>query len=232
MTGELPLHQSDEERLGATMARDLESMTMTSAIQPSEGFADRVMLAIAAEPLPQPVRAFGIAFFGGHLRAAGSAIGDAWRVVSSGPAPLVVRAQALALVLVVLLGSLTLVGGATVGGFNLLAGPGTPPASGPPPSLLRPSPSQEPSVIQTPSQTPEQSNEPSDGPDASDTSEPQETNHETARPRTATPTETNHDGGGGGSGGGDSGAGSGDSGSGGGDHTPSPSQTEDPSSDS
>src|SRR6185369_2347706 len=101
------------------MARDLESMIVTGVL-PSEGFADRVMAAIAGEPLPQPVRAFGLALLAGHLRAAGSALTDAWRTISSVPAPLAVRAQALALVLVVVVGSLAVATGATVGALGLL----------------------------------------------------------------------------------------------------------------
>ena len=85
MTGELPLHPSDEERLAAAMARELEAMTTTTSVGPSEGFADRVMAAIADEPLPQPVRAFGLALGGGRLRAAATALGDAWRTVTSLP---------------------------------------------------------------------------------------------------------------------------------------------------
>ena len=112
---ELPFHPSDEERIAAEMARDLEALNVMSAAPVSEDFADRVMLAIADDPLPQPVRAFGLALLGGHVRSAFAAIGDSWRTIASTPAPLAVRVQALALVLVVVLGSLTLAGGAAVG---------------------------------------------------------------------------------------------------------------------
>jgi hypothetical protein len=117
---ELPAHPSDEARLAADMARELDAMTASLAVLPSDGFADQVMLAIAEEPLPQPVWAFWLAMAGGHLRTAAAAAGDAWRTISSSPAPLAVRAQALALILVLLVGSLTLAGGAAVGAFDLL----------------------------------------------------------------------------------------------------------------
>lgn len=222
MTGELPLHPSDEERLASVMARELEMMTTTTAVQPSDGFADRVMLAIADEPLPQPVRAFGVALLGGHLRAAASAVGDAWRTLTSTPAPLLVRAQALALVLVVLVSSLALTGGATVGALGLLGnGPTTPAPSGPPsqPAPTRspaPTPSEQPE--DTPSTAPEESTsaEPTDTPEAIETQDSHEIERPTVRPGTATPTETDDHGG-------DSGSGSG-SGSG---ETPQPTETDD-----
>ena len=225
MNREPRIHPSDEERVAADMARELEAMTTTTTIttRPSDGFADRVMQAIAGEPLPQPVRAFGLALLGGHLRAAASALGDSWRTISSGWAPLVVRAQALALVLVVLAASLAVAGGATVGAFGLLRN--TDPGPGPsgPPSILpaaNPSPSPPPAPEDNPSASPEDnpSAEPSETPEASKTPEARETNGPTARPRTATPTATETDDHGGGSG---SGSGDGE------DHTASPSATDD-----
>ncbi len=83
------------------MARELEALAAASHVKPAAGFADRVMNAVASEPLPQPARAFGAAVGARRLGAALASIGDAWRVVVSGPTPLAVRAQALALVLVV-----------------------------------------------------------------------------------------------------------------------------------
>ena len=223
MNGELPLHPSDEERLAAAMARELESMTITTTVPPGEGFADRVMLAIADEPLPQPVRAFGLALLAGHFRAAASAVGDAWRTISSTPAPLLVRVQSLALVLVVLFASLTAAGGATVGAMGLLGnGPTTPAPSEPPPSVpvVRPSPSPSPDAQaeDTPSASPEESSsaDPTETPEATETQDAQETERPTTRPRTAEPTDDH--------GGDGSGSGSG-SGSDGGDQTPSPTET-------
>jgi hypothetical protein len=203
---ELPFHPSDEERVAAGMARELEAMAMTSPAPVSDGFADRVMLAIADEPLPQPVRAFGLALFGGHVRAALAAIGDSWRTISSTPAPLAVRAQALALVLVVVVGSLTIAGGAAVGALGLLQN-NAPTPSGPPSSQPLPSAVPSPSPVPTPSASPSPSTDvgPSQTPDD----------------ETPEPTETGSDDHGGGSG-----SGSDTSGSGSGDHTPSPTSTD------
>jgi uncharacterized membrane protein YgcG len=225
VSGQLPLHPADEERIAADMARELEAMTMTAAALPGDGFADRVMLAIADEPLPQPVRAFGLALLGGHVRAAAAAVGDAWRTISSRPAPVLVRAQALALVLVVMVGSLALAGGATVGAFGLLAnGQPTPAPSNPLPSLAVPnaSPSPSPRPEETQSEAPEESSspEPGDTPDATETPDARETERPTTHPRTPEPTATgtgdHGDGGGGGSGSGD-----------GGGSTPGPTETDD-----
>jgi uncharacterized membrane protein YgcG len=232
MSGELPLHPADEERVAAEMARELEAMTMTGAALPTDGFADRVMLAIADEPLPQPVRAFGIALLGGHVRAAVAAVGDAWRTISSRPAPMFVRAQALALVLVVLASSLAVAGGATVGAFGLLAnGQRTPTPSGPLPSLALPSASPSPTARPeaSPSETPEDSTppEPSGTTEATETPGSHATPRPTVRTRTPEPTATGTDDhGGGGSGSGDGGSGSGSGDGGGGGSTPSPTGTD------
>jgi hypothetical protein len=213
VSGDLRIHPSDEERIAAEMARELEAMTMTTAVKPSDDFADRVMFAIAAEPLPQPVRAFRLALFGGHLRAAASAVGDSWRTVTSGSAPFAIRTQALALVLVVLVASVSLVGGATVGALGLLGNSG--PTPQPTPSLPVPSPTESPSADPTSSASPAES--PTGTPEDHSTPRP------TTRPRTATPTATGTDDHGGGGGGGSG------SGSGGGDNrTPEPTNTPEP----
>ncbi|MEA2548885.1 MAG: hypothetical protein QOE42_1483 [Chloroflexota bacterium] len=227
MTGEQLIHPSDEERIAADLARELGAMTMSivSAFKPSEGFTDRVMKAIADEPLPQPVRAFGLALVGGHLRAAASAVGDAWRTITSAPAPMAVRAQALALVLAVLIGSLAVAAGATVGAIRVFGGtPPTPGPSVPPRSLVISSPSPSPAPDPTPSEGPVESStpEPSDSPEPSATPDSQQTERPTLRPRTATPTATDDHGGSG------SGSDSG-SGSGGGGETPSPTESDDSS---
>jgi uncharacterized membrane protein YgcG len=218
MSGPMPLHPADEDRVVADMTRELDGLAMDSSIQPPAGFADRVMAAVAAEPLPQPVRAFGVALLGGRMRAAVASIGDAWRVTVGGSTPLAVRGQAVALVLVVAIGSIAIAGGAAVGAIDLLNG-----TQGPPPSFTAPVPS---FPAPSPSPSPSSSIEASPSPDAlpTETPEPAET------PRT-TPSPTGTDDHGGGGSGSDSGSGSGsggssgsgsDSGSGSGDRTPTP----------
>lgn len=199
MSGRQPIHKDDEERVAEEMSRELEALAADSGIQSPVGFADRVMAAVAQEPLPQPARAFGIALGGRHLRAAVAAVGDAWRVVVRGSTPLGVRAQALALALVVTIGSLAVAGGAAVGAIDLLtANPPTPSPTTPLPSELQPSPSPSP----TPSQVPEPLPVASGTPDAAETPELTETPGANQGPRTATPSPTGTDDHGGGSGGG------------------------------
>ena len=170
------VHIDDEERVAAVMSRELEALAALSAIQPPVGFTDRVMAAVAAEPRPQPVRAFGVALVGGHLGAALASVGDAWRVVVGGSTTLGVRAQALALVLVVTIGSLAVAGGATVGAIGLLTADPLPtpaqttPLPTPTPSPTptpTPSPSPEPTGMQGTNETPEASPDANETPDTS-----------------------------------------------------------------
>ncbi len=224
MTGDRSNLPGDEDRLVREMTDELEALMAGPAVAPEDGFTDRVMASIAGEPLPQPVRAFTLALLGGRLRAAGSSLGDAWRVATSGFAPAVVRAQALALVLAVSVATIALAGGATVGAMNLL----TPPAT---PSNPTPSPSPTPSTSPSPSP----SAEPTDGASPTETIEPSETPEPTATDdhggRTASPTATGTDDRGGGSGSGDSGGGGSGSGSDGGGSgkqgTPEPTESDD-----
>ncbi|HET7474067.1 MAG TPA: hypothetical protein VFJ71_13140 [Candidatus Limnocylindrales bacterium] len=206
MSGSTPVHLDDEERRAADMASELEQLTMTTPILPSAGFADRVMAAVAREPLPQPVRAFGLAVFGGRLWAAASAVRDAGRIVTVPRVPLAVRAQGLALVLIVAVGGLALLGGAAVGAAALLQGQTYEPS--PPVQLVSPSPSPSPAPSATPVPSATASPEASDTPEPTETADP--TDDRTARPTAA---GTDDHGGGGSDSGSGSGSGSGKSGS-------------------
>jgi uncharacterized membrane protein YgcG len=231
VSGRISFHADDEERLVAEMSLDLERLAAEGGAVVPIGFVDRVMVAIVGEPLPQPARAFGVALLGGHLRAAAAAAGDAWRVVIGGATPFAVRAQALALVLVLTIGSLAVAGGAAVGAVDLLNAmqpPAPPPTSPLPSDLASPSTSPSPSTTADPSatsetQTPERTPSPSG----------------TNGPRLPTPTATDDHGGGSGSGsggggssgggsGGSGGSGGGSGGSGGGQGTPTPTPTPEP----
>ena len=120
-------------------------------LMPTPDFTDRVMAAVAAEPPPRPVAAFGAAVMAVSLRRTLTAIGDAWRVALSGARPPAIRAQALALVLVVAIGTLG-VGSAAVAGASALFAPA--PSVAPPspaPSTVAPTPDR---VSPTPSVTP------------------------------------------------------------------------------
>ncbi len=122
------------------IARDLEAIAERDDA-PTVGFSDKVMAAIVAEPTPKPTRVFGAALRAGRFGTAVAAIGDAWRVAFGGGRPFAVRGQALALVLVVLIGVLGLGGGAAVGASRLLNPDVAPPPSPSPapsvPDLLR-----------------------------------------------------------------------------------------------
>ena len=221
MNAGLPIHPDDEARAAAEMTRDLEGVAAVADIRPPVGFVDRVMAAVAFEPLPQPARAFRVALLGGRLRPAVASLGDAWRVLGGGSRPLIVRAQALALVLVVTIGSLAIAGGATVGAIDLLSAiaPVLPPPTTPVPAEPTASPSPTPSPSSTPDTPPDASPDASPTPVATETTRPTptETPALTERPRTATPRPTATD---------DNGGGSGGSGEDGGDHTPTPGPTE------
>jgi len=150
MSGSMRIRPEDEEVVAARMASELEGLTTTSPVVPSDGFADRVMAAIADEPLPQPARAFRLALGAGRVGAAIAAVRDAARLISVPRVPLAVRAQAFALVLIVAIGSLGVVGGAAVGASALLRGT-TPPVPSPSVPLPSDSPSPSPSPTMSPS---------------------------------------------------------------------------------
>ena len=116
------------------MARELERLD-GGAIRPSDGFTDRVLGAIADEPLPRPMAVAGVAAREGRLGAMVAALRDTWHVAWSGGRPLAARAQAMAFVvlLVVAVGSVGAV--TTVGAINVLFSTRSTPSVAPEPSL-------------------------------------------------------------------------------------------------
>jgi hypothetical protein len=94
----------DEDMPGAEQAallataRELEWLADVDGIGPTAGFADRVMFAIAAEPLPRPVvAAYGAARRGRPMGVI-AALGDLWRVgFGGGSRPMAARLPAMAL---------------------------------------------------------------------------------------------------------------------------------------
>ena len=185
--------------LAATLgaARELEWLAAVDDVRPSADFADRVMSAVVTEPLPAPVAAAGAALGAGRLGALVAAFRDMWRVAFGGGRPYAVRAQALAIVLIVIVGAGSVTGLAAVGAWNVLSperspevspavspgplpsptesGPAEPTESPPPSESAEPTESAEPSGTPEPSETPEASSPAPTSPQA------------TARP-TATPT--------------------------------------------
>ena len=188
--GNGPLRDTEVAGLLAT-ARDLEEFARAESAMPTVGFEDRVMAAVAREPAPVLVAN------GGFLPGLITAVRDAWRIIWSGGRPLAVRAQALALVLLVAIaagsvGTLGAVGAARFFSSSDATPVPTPtidqsqpPVSSDPllPSVL-PSPS--PSVLPSPS--PSESPEPSESPSASERAEPTGTDNGSGA--TSSPTRT------------------------------------------
>ncbi len=223
-----------------TVARDLEANLAAGDVHPSATFVDRVMGAVALEPLPQPAIAAGTALRGGRLGAMAAALADSWRVAFSGGRPFAVRAQAAAFVLIVVVAMGSLGGIAAVGAVRLLQ-PAPSQVASPPPSVpvvTAPQPDRNPSIEPsdrtgptatpkpTDSEEPEASEEPSETPEATETDKSSGDGRGTQTPRpnrTPRPSETDDHGGGDGSGGG----GRGGSG-GGGEPTEDPGSSGDP----
>ncbi len=171
---ELDLDLDHESAELLATARDLEAYAATGLAAPIVGFEERIMAAIAVEPMPRPVAGRGFV----------AAVRDAWASAFGEGRPLAVRAQAFALLLLlaVAVGSVGSV--AVVGASRLLT-----PDVTPPPVLPSPSPLPTPSVAPTPSPTP--SLAPSPTPSASIRPSPTETDE---------PSGTDDSGGGSGSG--------------------------------
>jgi hypothetical protein len=194
----------DELAAEMRLARELEAVADRGGIpRPSADFADRVMAAVAAEPVPSPVIAAGSALRRREVPGFLRSLRDAFRVTFGGGFPLAVRAQALAIVLLVV-GITAGMGYATAGALGLFSDQGTPsPAPslvGPtvsPVQILTPAPSDTPDPsLETPSMTPDGATE---SPEASGTPEASEEPGDTPEPE-------DHGGGGGGSSGGDGGS--------------------------
>jgi hypothetical protein len=198
---ELPIEggrvTASEVAASMAVARDLDVLLAAEMPWPSAGFTSRVMTAVAAEPGPQPVTAFARALAGGRSGAMLRALRDAWRVSTSPGRPTPVRAQALALVVLVLLafGSLAGVAGAAVGLFDQR--PSSPSLPTPPAIVLPPSPSNRPAdqVGPTPPGLPESTASPTSSVTPDPTVRPTQRPIATPR-RTATPRPTESDDGG------------------------------------
>lgn len=171
-------------------ARELEALAASDGIRPIEGFEDRVMAAIAAEPVLRVVVRSGSAVRGGRPVALLLAVRDAWRVATTGGRPMGVRAQALAFVLIVVVGAgvLTTATAITVGGF-LQRNDSPTPSVEPGPSVIPTPTGPAPTVTPGPSETPEatETAEPTETAEAAETPKPGETPRPTRTPR---PTET------------------------------------------
>ncbi len=154
---------SDAELAEAMLAaRELEALGARDAVGPTVGFEDRVMAAIATEPAPRVLVRPGRNVRYGLLGGFAISVRDAWRVATGGGRPVVVRAQAMAFVLLVVLATGSLSVFAAVGAASLL-GPGpiaTPRVPLRTASPAPPSPSTLPSALPSPSPTASPSSSP------------------------------------------------------------------------
>jgi hypothetical protein len=166
-------------------ARELEAAAMAADVRPSLGFSARVMAAVAAEALPRPVAALGWAARRWRVRALVAALADTWHLAWSGRRPLAARAQALAVV-VVLIVAVGSVSGLAVAGVAGMLGKSmvTAPSPSAVPATAGPS-SEEASPSPTPSAEPRATPEPPETPATPKRSTPRPTVH---------PTETSEDG--------------------------------------
>ena len=200
---------SPEELAAETrLARDLEGIAVRDGIVASADFADRVMAAVGLEPVPAPAVAAGSALRHAALLGFLVSVRDAVRVTFSGGFPVAVRAQALALVLLVV-GITAGTGYVAAGAVGLLGDRPSPAPSLEAPTQA-PAPTAEPTVTPEatfgtpdPSPSPEPSVSPSEEP--SDPAESAGAPEEPGEP----PEPGDQAGGGGSGGGGSSGAGSG-----------------------
>lgn len=202
------------------IARDLEGLAAQGASPVPAGFVDGVMAAVDAEPLAAPAHAARTALRRGAIGAFLASFSDALRVIARPGFPALVRAQALALVVVV--GAFAAgTGVAAAGAVGLIRDDGGRPSPAPTfeaPTHLAPSPAMPSPSMETPS--PDPSTAPtSTASDTAPTIEPAGTRRPSA-------TDDHGGGGSGGSGSGGSGGGAGGSGDdNGGQRTPRPTQT-------
>jgi hypothetical protein len=194
------------------VARGLEALATSDGIRPTDGFEDRVMGAIATQPIPRVAVRSRSAVRSGLVPAFLFTVRDAWVVATTTGRPMAMRVQALAFVLlaVIAFGSLTAAGAVTVGGL-LGQHPSPPPSTEPDPAVT-PTSSIGPTSTLGPTDSPTPAA--SAGPNATGSPSPAASPVQTARPaRTPRPTAT---------------SGSGGSGTGGTGENPRPTETPEP----
>ena len=204
----------DELAAETRLARELEGAAARVSVRPSPDFTDRVMAAVALEPAAAPVVAARVALRHGALGAFLFSIRDAWRVTLSPAFPLAMRAQAMAMVLLVA-GLVAGTGVVAAGAFGLLDGDRSSPSveTREPSVPVTKAPTEEPTGSPKPTRTvrPDATVSPTKKPSASPTppptsmpsptETPSDDNEHSARPetpnpsRTPRPSETPHSGG-------------------------------------
>jgi hypothetical protein len=115
--------EDDAAALAAAVAmgRELDDLARQPSVRPSQGFLDRTLGLVAAEPLPAPLFAARQAIRLRSLRGLLRALGDAGRVSAGGGRPARVRGQAFALVTAALLLVVSMVVVAAAGAVTVFA---------------------------------------------------------------------------------------------------------------
>ncbi len=157
----------DDLAADARTARELESLAVGAGTPPAADFVDRVMAAVAVEPGPAPARTARLALRRRSLGAFVASIADAWRVTTRPGFPISVRAQAFALVLLVV-GLFAGSGLATAGAIGLLEGNRD---QGPQPTQLAPS---LPADLATPTPTTPSETDPTDATPSTEPASPEQ----------------------------------------------------------
>lgn len=172
-------------------ARELEALAARDVVFPTADFDDHVMAAIAAEAPPRLIVATG-GGFGARMSAFVGAVVAAWRVATSGGRPALVRAQALAFVLLVVVAGGSLASVAAIGAANLLSPPSSPLPTVAPLVTAQPTPtdSPEPSSGDPETAQPTTSPEMTDTPEVATSPDESGTPHGTDEHVTAEPTKT------------------------------------------
>ena len=193
--GEGPEPTAAELAEALLAARSLEAHASADLVQPSSGFEDRVMAAIATEPAPRAIILPGSAVRGGRPAAFVMTLRNAWAIAFSSNRPMAVRAQALGLVLVVAaaVGALTGVAAVGVGGVlssqadpsPSVAAPTASPSVPAPSASPSPAPSSSPSASPSPSSNSSAGPSPSSSPTTEVTSSPSATGGTTPAPSTS-----------------------------------------------
>lgn len=153
--------------------RDLESLTRSSAARPSDGFADLVMAAIAAEPAPRMAGVFARLRAHPGPAALATSVREAWAMATRPGRAFGTRAVALAYVLTIAVVGASVGGAAAIGAAGFIDG--LTPDRNPAPSLpvdASPRPSTDPSIDPNRTNEPDESDEPETSEEPSETEEP------------------------------------------------------------
>ncbi len=142
----------------AATVRELAWFVAATDFEPRDELTDDAMAAIVGEPLPAPITAAAVAARARRFGATFAALRDLWPVAWSGPRPFAVRATAIALVGMLVLGAGSAGSLVAVGAWNAMVPRPSPvvvpqvsPGPTPSPRPATPSPSVTPAPLPSPS---------------------------------------------------------------------------------